>query len=100
MKNRLGFLLFSEKIKTESIKLKARIKEIKELLSQQKNIVIVPHKNPDGDAIGASLALSLYLTKRGHNATVVSPNDSPNFLKWLPGFDKILRFDMKNKGII
>ena len=31
-------------------------KEVKELLSSKKNIVLVPHRNPDGDAIGACLA--------------------------------------------
>ncbi len=72
-------------------------KEIKELLSSPKNIVIVPHKNPDGDAIGASLALFYYLKKKGHKATVVSPNDYPNFLKWLPGSKDVYKFDMQNR---
>lgn len=73
------------------------IKEIKELLSTPKNVVIVPHKNPDGDAIGASLAMYHYLNKKGHKATVVSPNDYPNFLKWLPGSKDTLKFDMQNR---
>ena len=73
------------------------IKEIKELLSTPKNVVIVPHKNPDGDAIGASLAMYHYLNKNGHKATVVSPNDYPNFLKWLPGSKDTLKFDMQNR---
>lgn len=71
--------------------------EIKELLSRPKNIVVVPHKNPDGDAIGASLAMFHYLTKKGHNVTVVSPNDYPDFLKWLPGSDIVYKFDMQNR---
>ncbi len=73
------------------------IKEIKELFSTPQNVVIVPHKNPDGDAIGACLAMYLYLNKKGHNATVVSPNDYPNFLKWLPGSNDTLKFDMQNR---
>ncbi len=72
-------------------------KEIKELLSSPKNIVIVPHKNPDGDAIGSCLAMFFYLNKKGHNATVVSPNDYPNFLKWLPGSKNVYKFDMQNR---
>ncbi len=71
------------------------IKKIKELLSSPKNIVIVPHKNPDGDAVGASLAMYHYLTKKGHKATVISPNDYPNFLKWLPASKKVYKFDMQ-----
>jgi len=72
-------------------------KEIKELLSSPKNVVIVPHRNPDGDAIGASLAMYHYLNNKGHNATVVSPNDYPDFLKWLPGSKSAYKFDMQNR---
>jgi len=75
----------------------AEIKEIKVLLSTPKNVVIVPHRNPDGDAIGASLAIYHYLINKGHNATVVAPNDYPNFLKWLPGSKETYKFDMQNR---
>ena len=39
----------------------SEIGEIKSLLSEKKEIVIIPHKNPDGDAIGASTGLKNYL---------------------------------------
>jgi phosphoesterase RecJ-like protein len=73
------------------------IKEIKDLLSSPKNIVIVPHRNPDGDAIGASLAVYQYLKNKGHNATVVSPNDYPEFLHWLPNSKDVFKYDMQNR---
>ena len=73
------------------------IKEIKEFLATKKEIVLVPHKNPDGDAIGASLAMYLFLRKKGHKVKVVAPNDYPEFLKWLPGSDEVLKFDMQNR---
>jgi len=76
---------------------KNEIKEVKALLSSPKNIVIVPHRNPDGDAMGASLAMYYYLKKKGHNATVVAPNDYPSFLKWLPGSKDVFKFDMQNR---
>lgn len=76
---------------------RSEIKEIKELFSTPQNVVIVPHKNPDGDAIGASLAMYHYLKKQGHHPTVVSPNDYPDFLKWLPGSKDALKFDMQNR---
>lgn len=63
----------------------ADIKETHTLLSVPKKIVIIPHKNPDGDAMGSTLALCTYLNKKGHSATVVAPNEYPHFLKWLPG---------------
>ena len=42
--------------------------ELKKFLEKPKNIVIVGHRNPDGDAIGSTLALKHYLGKKGHNA--------------------------------
>ena len=53
-------------------------------------IVICAHVNPDGDAIGSSLALKHYLERKGKQATVVVPNIFPDFLKWLPGAEDIL----------
>lgn len=54
------------------------------------NVVICTHVNPDGDAIGSSLALKHYLERKGKQATVVVPNVFPDFLTWLPGADTIL----------
>ena len=69
------------------------VKRIREVLSTPKKIVITPHKNPDGDAIGSSLALWHYLNTKGHKAQVIVPNDFPKFLKWMPGSSDILIFD-------
>lgn len=69
---------------------------LKQLLSQPKKIVIVPHQNPDGDAMGSTLALNIFLNKLGHAAAVVSPNDYPKFLKWLPQSDGVVFFDKDN----
>ncbi|AXT19531.1 bifunctional oligoribonuclease/PAP phosphatase NrnA [Flavobacteriaceae bacterium AU392] len=72
---------------------KTDISEIKQLLASPKRIVIVAHKNPDGDAIGSSLGLYHYLKQSGHNATVILPNDYPQFLKWIPGEGTILKYE-------
>jgi len=69
------------------------ISEINSLLSKPKQIVIVPHKNPDGDAVGSTLGLFHYLKQKGHNATIIAPNDYPIFLKWMPGEDTIIKHD-------
>ncbi|OIQ38261.1 MAG: DHH family phosphoesterase [Bacteroidetes bacterium MedPE-SWsnd-G1] len=73
-----------------------QIIEVEELLKQPKSIAIIPHRNPDGDAIGSSLALWNYLKQKGHDATVVAPNDFPHFLKWIPGNENIKFFDKQN----
>lgn len=76
---------------------KSDISEIKQLLSKPKQIVIVPHKNPDGDAIGSTLALSHYLSAKGHHTSVIAPNDYPNFLKWIPGESTIINHEANTK---
>ncbi|HZW63562.1 MAG TPA: bifunctional oligoribonuclease/PAP phosphatase NrnA [Flavobacteriaceae bacterium] len=72
---------------------KAEYKALNLLLDTPKKIVIVPHHNPDGDAIGSSLGLFHYLKKRNHQVSVVAPNDYPAFLKWLPGTPEVLVYE-------
>ncbi len=69
------------------------INVIRERLSGKEKIVIVSHRNPDGDAYGSSLALYHYLQGLDQNVRVISPNDSPDFLKWLPKQEEILIFE-------
>ena len=70
--------------------------ELISFLEKPKSIVIIGHRNPDGDAMGSTLALKKYLDKKGHDATVVVPNEYPEFLHWLPGSDTTFRFDWQN----
>ncbi len=69
------------------------ILEITSALSRANKIVIVPHKGPDGDAIGSSLGLYHFLKDKGHDVKVIAPNDFPQFLKWLPGQEEILIYE-------
>jgi bifunctional oligoribonuclease and PAP phosphatase NrnA len=66
------------------------INEIKELLSEKKQVVIIAHKNPDGDAMGSSLGLYNFLLRKDHAVKVVTPNGYPTFLQWLPGNEKVI----------
>ncbi|WP_308990799.1 bifunctional oligoribonuclease/PAP phosphatase NrnA [Mariniflexile litorale] len=77
---------------------KQDISNIKHLLSIPKKIVIVPHKNPDGDAIGSTLGLYHYLTKNNHQVQVITPNDYPFFLKWIPSEQNILKYDSQTEA--
>ena len=76
---------------------KQDIKNIKQLLSIPKKIVIVSHKNPDGDAIGSSLGLYHYLIKFNHDVNVIMPNDFPEFLKWMPDCKMILDYESQSE---
>ena len=55
--------------------------------------VVLAHKNPDGDAVGSTLALCHYLRSIGKDAVVVLPNAFPVFLSWMPGADDVLLYD-------
>jgi bifunctional oligoribonuclease and PAP phosphatase NrnA len=69
------------------------IQAIQTLLATPKKIAIIPHRNPDGDAMGSTLALYHFLRKNDHEATVISPNEFPDFLAWLPGSETVQIFE-------
>lgn len=73
------------------------IQGVQTLLNTPQNIVIIPHKNPDGDAIGSTLALWHYLQNKQHKAVIIAPNDYPDFLKWMPGESEIIKFDTQSQ---
>ncbi|MCS6824825.1 MAG: bifunctional oligoribonuclease/PAP phosphatase NrnA [Cytophagaceae bacterium] len=66
---------------------------LKTLIQTTKKSVITTHHKPDADALGSSLALKLYLEKKGHQVHVVSPTDYPEFLYWMPGNDTVLIYE-------
>ncbi len=72
---------------------KEAILAIKELLATPKKIAIIPHRSPDGDAMGSTLALYHFLLKLNQHPIVIAPNDFPEFLSWLPGSDQVVVFE-------
>ena len=65
-----------------------------EQIKGAQKILILPHANPDGDALGSALALKLGLEKLGKEVTVaVSGDISPNF-SFLPVFESLVK-DLK-----
>jgi len=67
-------------------------KELNSLVGQAKNIVLICHINPDGDAIGSQLAFYYYLKSIGREAEMISPNYLQEFLKWMDGSERITIF--------
>ncbi len=63
------------------------------VIQTPKRFVVVSHVNPDGDAIGSSLAFAQFLKKLGHQAEVVVSNDFPEFLAWMPGACNVHIYD-------
>ena len=78
---------------------KEHIERLREMLARPgQRIVIVSHTNPDGDAVGSSLAWAEVLRTMGHAVTCVVPNKFPYFLDWMPGIDEIVVFKTDTEG--
>jgi bifunctional oligoribonuclease and PAP phosphatase NrnA len=71
---------------------------VEQLLATPKKIAIIPHRNPDGDAMGSTLALYHFLLKNNQFPVVVSPNQFPDFLAWMPGSETVQIFEKDKKS--
>ena len=71
---------------------------LKKELSVPQRILLTTHQGPDGDAMGASLAMYLFLKKQGHDVHVITPNDYPDFLHWLPSNEVVVNY-MRQKPL-
>ena len=63
-------------------------------ISDAQSIAIITHQNPDGDALGSSLAMRHFLLSLGkQNVTNIVPTSFPDFLAWLPGLDSVIQYE-------
>ena len=72
-------------------------KELSKLFSLSENILIICHINPDGDSVGAQLALYHYFKSKDKNVSLLAPNNLQEFLKWMDGADQINIFIKERK---
>ena len=78
---------------------KERLERLRELLAPtNQQIVILSHTNPDGDAVGSSLAWAEALRSMGHTVTCIVPNKYPYFLDWMQGIDEVIIFKTDAEG--
>ena len=75
------------------------IDAVEKIISDNGKFVILSHKNPDGDALGSSLALYHYLKGRGKDVKVVLPNLFPDFLAWLPAAGEVMMYDSDTENV-
>ncbi len=78
-----------------AMRIEPDIDHVKEWFSRPRDIVIFSHRNPDGDALGSSLALRSYFLSRGHSVKVCFPSEFPANFEWMPGSDDILVYDIE-----
>ncbi|MBN2663407.1 MAG: bifunctional oligoribonuclease/PAP phosphatase NrnA [Bacteroidales bacterium] len=62
-------------------------------LGNAKNIVVIGHKNIDGDSLGASLAVSKFFKRKNIQTKVIVPNQVPLFFNWVDDFNDILIYE-------
>lgn len=70
----------------------------KQLLEPRK-IILTAHASPDGDTIGSCLALYHFLIQFGHSVKVISPNEAPSFLQWLPNYESAIIYDTDPESV-
>jgi phosphoesterase RecJ-like protein len=72
-----------------------------DMMRRAKKISLVVHVNPDGDAMGASIALYHCLRALMPNLeiAIVSPNRYPEFLRWMDGADNVFVFKERRKAV-
>ena len=76
-----------------------RIEQLRELLAPaSRRIVVLSHTNPDGDAVGSSLAWAEALRGMGHEVTCIVPNKYPYFLEWMDGIGEVVVFKTDEEG--
>lgn len=73
------------------------IKALREQINKAGKAVIISHYNPDGDAIGSSLAIYHLLRNLGVDTRVIMPNNYPDFLKWMPGNKDIIIYEQSKE---
>lgn len=63
-------------------------KKIISALQAEKQFLIATHINPDGDAVGSSLALSAALESMGKETFVYSRDPVPWYYRFMPGYER------------
>jgi phosphoesterase RecJ-like protein len=63
-------------------------------------ILVIPHANPDGDAVGSALALKMGLEKLGKEVTVAVAGDVSETFAFLPGFTELQREPAFKKDLL
>jgi len=65
------------------------------LVADSETIVLCCHQNPDGDAVGAVLAMGEVVRLLGKEPLMVVPDQYPDYLQWMPNSEKLVRYDKR-----
>lgn len=62
-------------------------------ISDANHILILTHKNPDGDALGSGLALFHLFGDLKKKVTFITPNHLPVYLNWMTGISDVIVYE-------
>lgn len=65
--------------------------QIHQHLKRANKVIIIPHQNPDGDALGAATAFHEYLTQMGKPAVIFCVTDFTSKLEFIPNIEHLTR---------
>lgn len=68
------------------------VKRFLRIIDKSKKIVLTCHVRPDGDALGSTLGFAHLLKILGKEATVITPDQAPKTLSFMPGFKDLAIF--------
>jgi len=66
------------------------LQQVVETLRGSRRVLCFAHPDPDGDALGSTLALALALTEMGREVTLYCPTPIPGSLRFLPGLASLV----------
>lgn len=78
----------------------AKIETLRNMIEDSNNVVLICHKSPDGDAVGATMGLREVLFRLGKNANVVVPNMPAANLLFLPNANLLQAYEEGDKDAI
>lgn len=83
----------------EEIMTEGECSQLHSLINNAETVVLCCHVNADGDALGSMLGWAEVLHAMGKEPLVVAPDQYPDYLKWLPNSDKIVRYDKRKEYV-
>ena len=74
---------------------KQDVVQIKEVMAMPMKVAIISHRNPDGDAIGSSMALAGVLEHMNHVCSVIFPSEYPANFAWMESLEHSMIWDIQ-----
>ncbi len=75
------------------LKVKEPPEELVEFLKNSKSLILVTHINPEGDALGSTLAFGMALERLGKSVALFDRDPVPEFYRFLPGWQRFTNSD-------